>query len=79
MRVSSKKIRWPVQLLRRADRVAADLNVILVVFTVGLATLDLTCLVAQKVISQLPDLTRLAVDSEIQRQTSYSFINNPLR
>ena len=45
MRVSlSKKIRWPSQLFQRVDKVAGDLNVVLIVFAVGLATLDFTFL-----------------------------------
>src|SRR5580704_3898967 len=59
MRVSYKKIRWPSQLMQRADKIASDLNVILIVFAVGLATLDLTFLVTQKVIDRLPQVTRV--------------------
>ncbi|HTZ34669.1 MAG TPA: hypothetical protein VMB84_01525 [Stellaceae bacterium] len=49
-------------LIERLDRVAADLNVLLLVFAVGLATLDFTFLVTQKVIDRLPQVTRLAQD-----------------
>jgi hypothetical protein len=59
MRVIPKNIRFPRQFMQRADRVAADLNVILVVFAVGLATLDFTFLVTQKVIDRLPPATRM--------------------
>jgi hypothetical protein len=59
MRVSYKKIRWPGQLMQRADKVAGDLNVILIVFAVGLATLDFTFLVTQKVVDHLPQVTRV--------------------
>lgn len=60
MRVStSKKIRWPSQLFQRMDKVAGDLNVVLVVFAVGLATLDFTFLVTQKVVDRLPQVTRI--------------------
>jgi len=45
--------------LRRLDRIAADLNILLVMFAVGLATLDLTFLVTQQVINRLPELTRV--------------------
>ena len=45
--------------LRRLDRIAADLNVLLVMFAIGLATLDLTFLVTQRVIDRLPELTRV--------------------
>jgi hypothetical protein len=44
---------------RRIDRFAADLNVLLVVFAIGLATLDLTFLVTQHVIDRLPQVTRV--------------------
>jgi len=69
MRASLKKIPWPARLLRRADRVASDLNVILAVFAIGLATLDLTCLAAQKIVDQLPQVTRLADGSVVPTPT----------
>ena len=46
----SRRREW----LRRLDRIAADLNVLLVMFAIGLATLDLTFLVTQRVIDRLP-------------------------
>jgi hypothetical protein len=63
MRVGLKKTRWPSQLMERIDRIAGDLNVVLLVFAVGLATLDLTFMVTQKVIDRLPQVTRLADDA----------------
>jgi hypothetical protein len=63
MRVTSKKTRWPSRLMERIDRIAGDLNVILLVFAVGLATLDLTFMVTQKVVDRLPQVTRLADDA----------------
>jgi hypothetical protein len=60
MRVTFKKTRWPGQLIERIDRIAADLNVVLLIFAVGLATLDLTFMVTQKVVDRLPQVTRLA-------------------
>ena len=51
------------QVLQRIDRIAGDLNVLLVVIAIGLATLDLTFLVTQKVVERLPPLTRLAHDA----------------
>lgn len=45
--------------LRRLDRIAGDLNVVLVIFAIGLATLDLTFLVTQRVIDRLPQMTRI--------------------
>lgn len=50
--------------LRRIDRVAADLNVLLIVIAIGLATLDFTFLVTKKVVDSLPPVTRLAHDAE---------------
>jgi hypothetical protein len=63
MRAALKKIRMPSQFLQRIDRIAADLNVVLLVFAVGLATLDLTFMVTQKVVDRLPQVTRLADDA----------------
>jgi hypothetical protein len=63
MRAMFKKTRWPSQLIQRAERIAADLNVVLLIFAVGLATLDLTFMVTQKVVDRLPQVTRLADDA----------------
>jgi hypothetical protein len=63
MRVANRNIRWPRHLMQRVDKVAADLNVVLIVFAVGLATLDFTFMVTQKVIDRLPQVTRLADDA----------------
>lgn len=51
------------EVARRIDRIAGDLNVLLVVIAVGLATLDLTFLVTQKVVEHLPPMTRIAHDA----------------
>jgi hypothetical protein len=51
------------QFMQRVDRIAADLNVVLLIFAVGLATLDLTFLVTQKVVDRLPQVTRLVDDA----------------
>jgi len=59
MRVANKTSRWPRQLMQRVDKVAADLNVVLLIFAVGLATLDFTFLVTQKVVDRLPQVTRV--------------------
>jgi hypothetical protein len=59
MRVANRNLRWPRQLLQRVDKIAADLNIILLIFAVGLATLDFTFLVTQKVIDRLPEVTRV--------------------
>jgi len=48
--------------LRRIDRVAADLNVLLVVVAIGLATLDMTFLLTQTVVNNLPPITRISYD-----------------
>ncbi|MBV9554010.1 MAG: hypothetical protein JO032_14610 [Alphaproteobacteria bacterium] len=50
--------------MQRVDKVAGDLNVVLIVFAVGLATLDLTFLVTQRVVDRLPQVTRLATDAD---------------
>ena len=63
MRVTFKKTRRTSQLMERIDRIAGDLNVILLIFAVGLATLDLTFVVTQKVVDRLPQVTRLADDA----------------
>jgi len=49
--------------MRRLDRAAADLNVLLVVFAIGLAALDVTFLFSQQLIDRLPQVTRV-VDVE---------------
>ena len=65
-------------MLRRADRATSDLNVILTVFAVGLATLDLTCLVTLKVVSQLaPQVMRMADPSQAAQVPLYSFVGDP--
>ena len=51
------------QLLQRVDRIAGDLNVLLIVIAIGLATLDLTFLVTQNVVNHLPPITRIAPDA----------------
>ena len=51
------------EMLRRADRIAGDLNVLLVVIAIGLATLDFTFLVTQKVVDNLPPITRISDDT----------------
>ncbi len=50
------------ELLRRVDRVAGDLNVLLVVVAIGLATLDMTCLLTQTFVDNLPPITRISYD-----------------
>ena len=59
MRALSKKLSRSNPFWQKLDRVASDLNVILVVFAVGLATLDFTFLVTQKVVERLPQVTRM--------------------
>lgn len=51
-------------LLHRLDRIAADLNVLLVVIAIGLATLDMTFLFTQKVVDHLPPVTRVSYESQ---------------
>jgi hypothetical protein len=47
------------------DKVAAELNVVLVVIAIGLAALDVTFLVTQKVIDRLPQVTRVTYDNQM--------------
>ena len=47
---------------RRADRIAGDLNVLLVVVAIGLATLDMTFLLTQQIVDHLPPITRVTYD-----------------
>jgi hypothetical protein len=47
-------------LLRRMDRIAGDLNVLLVVIAIGLAALDVTFFVTQQVVNNLPPITRIS-------------------
>jgi len=51
------------EMLQRIDRVAGDLNVLLVVIAIGLATLDLTCLWAFKMRDLLPAMARSTATS----------------
>jgi hypothetical protein len=51
------------ELVRRLDRIVGDLNVLLVVIALGLATLDFTFLVTQKVVDSLPQVTRVNYDT----------------
>lgn len=65
MRLAPKsltKAGQPREFLRRADKIAGDLNVVLFIFAVGLATLDFTFLVTQKVVENLPPATRIVHD-----------------
>ena len=50
------------EMARRVDRIAGDLNVLLVVIAIGLAALDMTFLVTQKVMDNLPPITRVSYD-----------------
>jgi len=58
-RLSPQNLR---ETLRRVDRIAADLNVLLVVVAIGLATLDMTFLLTQTVVNNLPPITRISYD-----------------
>jgi hypothetical protein len=50
------------KLLRQIDAAAADLNVVLIVVSIGLALLDLTFVVTQRVTERLP-ITRVIYDA----------------
>ena len=45
--------------LQRLDRLAGDLNVLLVLVAIGLATLDATMLFSQRLIDSIPQVTRI--------------------
>ena len=62
-RLPSRKSSPVKEVLQRIDRIAGDLNVLLVVIAIGLATLDLTFLVTQNVVNHLPPITRIAPDA----------------
>lgn len=53
--------------LQRLDRVAGDVNVLLVVIAVGLATVDLTFLFTQRVIDRLPPVTRVVYEQPVNK------------
>lgn len=53
-----KRLAWR-EILRRIDKVAGDLNILLVVFALGLAILDMTFFVSEDVIAHLPPLTSI--------------------
>ena len=68
---SLSKTGQPREFFRRVDKLAGDLNVVLFIFMVGLATLDFTFLVTQKVVESLPPATRMVhdhSDSPFQQQ-----------
>jgi len=44
---------------RRVDQIAGDLNLLLLVFAAGIATLNVTFLVTQKVVEHLPRVIRV--------------------
>jgi hypothetical protein len=45
--------------LHRIDCIAGDLNMVLVVFAIGLAVVDLTFLATERMIDRLPEMTRV--------------------
>ena len=45
--------------IRRLERAAGDFNVVLLMFAIGLAVLDATCFVAQRVVDHLPPVTQV--------------------
>ncbi|MFI4948013.1 MAG: hypothetical protein ACHQC9_04370 [Alphaproteobacteria bacterium] len=48
--------------LARIDRVAGDLNVLLVVVAIGLAVLDMTFFVTEAVVDNLPPIIQISPD-----------------
>lgn len=51
------------ELVQRVDRVAGHLNVLLLVIALGLATLDFTFYVTEKVVDSLPPITHVNYDN----------------
>jgi hypothetical protein len=51
------------EMVRRVDRVVGDLNILLVVIAIGLATLDVTFLLTQKIVDHLPPVTRVTYNA----------------
>ena len=47
--------------LRRLDKAAGEFNVLLAVFAIGLATLDLTIAVSRQLVDRLPEVTRVVI------------------
>lgn len=43
----------------RVNRIVADLNVLLAIFAIGLAVLDLTFFVSEKIVDRLPQAVRV--------------------
>jgi len=62
-RLPSRKSFSVKEVLQRIDRIAGDLNILLVVIAIGLATRGLTFLVTQNVVNHLPPITRIAPDA----------------
>ncbi len=58
--ISPQKRLWIKEFVGRLDHAAGNLNVVLLVVALGLATLDFTFLVTQKVVDSLPQVTRVS-------------------
>jgi len=54
-------------LIQRLDRVAGHLNVLLVVVALGLATLDFTFFLTEKIVDALPPVTHITYDNTPQQ------------
>lgn len=62
-RLSPQKRIRVKETIRHLDRVAADLNVLLILFALGLAVLDLTFLLTQNIVDQLPNATTVTFEA----------------
>jgi len=62
-RLSPRRRLSAMEWLRRIDRAAADLNVLLLVLAIGLATLDGTLFVTKQIVEHLPPVTRVSYDN----------------
>ena len=47
--------------VNRLDRVAADLNILLVLFAIGLGIMNLTVLLGENLVRHLPEMMRVTV------------------
>lgn len=51
------------ELIRQLDRMAADLNIVLILFALGLAILNVTFLITYSVTDHLPAATRVTFEA----------------
>ena len=52
------------QLFSRLDRIAAEMNAVLIVVAIGLAVLDMTVYASEQIARRLPEVVRVTYSSE---------------